>query len=1207
MSADQFLALLEERHLLADKHVVSLRRQIDVSTKDVTAESIAKLLVKKGMLTKFQAKQLLASKTPETSDPGETIVSDVAFDLPPPPPPLIESGPPSSDEQRDLDDLDLMPADDEFDAPPPIISADIEENGEPDVTAPANDFPVAPSDTPHPDLDELTPIDQLEPIDGDDEEEKFTEDLLESDLAPVVGDEAIDGAIVGELLDGELLDDDEFDELSGQNSASQLPGGNAGISGRRMKVKIGADKSEWDTPLMLVGGGALAVLLIIGSIVYYLYFYQSGEQTFAEAEKQYESASFSNAIATYNEFLEEFPSHERASLARVHRGLAQLRQTMSGRDWQQSWEKAQEVVSDISGEADFHEVHDQFATLLPQIADGLTQSANNEPDVEKKHLLIESATDSINMLQTRTDVVPKKLRDEAKIKQLRSSLALIRRSMSSGAELTNVLSTMRRALTAGNVSEAYAARKQLLNDYPDLASDPDLAAMVRKVAEAEVQNVQTVEESQASVADEPASPIVASVAMANRQARDTVNLPEEVVLFQIQGSVYAFNTANGNLLWRRYVGVDYNVHPVQFTDGSQADYLLVDVGRNELVRVDSATGKLRWRFPVGQRFAAPAVVGRHALIADRSGRLIAVSLDSGDSPRHAIFPQPLPVTPAISPNRKYAYLIGEHSSIYVVSTDNLKCEQVVYQGHAAGTISVPPAVLLRTVLVVENWGKDASTLHVFRTDAEGASLEHVEEIRLDGRVKTPMIVEGRRVIVVTDKGQIKIFDVSNSNEASPLTLVAERTASKEDPEVRYTALNGNDLWVADSRLAKFVIQAAAGRITEQAFGQRFEDHVFDYPLRMIDNLLIVVRRQAGQAGWIVSAIDTDRRGVEAWTTQVAVPPVGLPIAIQQPPTIVVATSTGAIFRLDTDAISRKVDNQPLTVSARNTPVLAHRIDVGDGQTVYAGAAGSRMVLVYDPSDAQQPVHWQTLPDELTCAPSAYMGGLIAPTRTGQVFWIDATTGNQKSAPFQPTLSPNKPLNWRTPGLVGPDNDTLVLADGQGKLYVVGLKSNPAALISVSDPVDVAVPIVSRVATLGEVVFAVNRDNFLVTYSLPDLQQVSRTDLRASAAWGPHRVGKFVLAASGQNELFCFNASGNLVWNATLEDGPIAGMPLPDGEDFIVTTKRGIVVWLNSLSGRTGEKLDLGQPLATGPVPLGDKLVMVGHDGTLLVITKPAGP
>ena len=99
MSPEQFLSLLEDRQLLAANHIASLRRQIAESTKEVTAESVAKLLVKKEKLTKLQAKELLKTKSLEASDPSETLVS--SGEVPP--------GPPGEAELRELDDLGLSP------------------------------------------------------------------------------------------------------------------------------------------------------------------------------------------------------------------------------------------------------------------------------------------------------------------------------------------------------------------------------------------------------------------------------------------------------------------------------------------------------------------------------------------------------------------------------------------------------------------------------------------------------------------------------------------------------------------------------------------------------------------------------------------------------------------------------------------------------------------------------------------------------------------------------------------------------------------------------------------------------------------------------------------------------------------------------------------------------------------------------------------
>ncbi len=59
MTVEQFLDTLENNGLLPPDLMGKLRRQVDESSKNITAESLARLLVKKRHLTKFQADSLL--------------------------------------------------------------------------------------------------------------------------------------------------------------------------------------------------------------------------------------------------------------------------------------------------------------------------------------------------------------------------------------------------------------------------------------------------------------------------------------------------------------------------------------------------------------------------------------------------------------------------------------------------------------------------------------------------------------------------------------------------------------------------------------------------------------------------------------------------------------------------------------------------------------------------------------------------------------------------------------------------------------------------------------------------------------------------------------------------------------------------------------------------------------------------------------------
>ena len=60
MSAEKFLDELESKGLIDDAVIGNLRKQVAKSSVPIVAETVATLLVEKGQLTSFQAKNLMS-------------------------------------------------------------------------------------------------------------------------------------------------------------------------------------------------------------------------------------------------------------------------------------------------------------------------------------------------------------------------------------------------------------------------------------------------------------------------------------------------------------------------------------------------------------------------------------------------------------------------------------------------------------------------------------------------------------------------------------------------------------------------------------------------------------------------------------------------------------------------------------------------------------------------------------------------------------------------------------------------------------------------------------------------------------------------------------------------------------------------------------------------------------------------------------------
>jgi hypothetical protein len=155
-----------------------------------------------------------------------------------------------------------------------------------------------------------------------------------------------------------------------------------------------------------------------------------------------------------------------------------------------------------------------------------------------------------------------------------------------------------------------------------------------------------------------------------------------------------------------------------------------------------------------------------------AGELSVVDPETGNVRQTVSFPMGLAATAAVDLNRGEAYVFGEHSSLYILALDSLKCRQVVHLGHTAGNMGMGPISVGDYLVAAENAGPDFCQLHVLMQDADRKWKPAVAPLRLDGQVVTPLVSEGRRLLVNTDLGAVHVFDLNNTNPSEPVREVA---------------------------------------------------------------------------------------------------------------------------------------------------------------------------------------------------------------------------------------------------------------------------------------------------------------------------------------------------------------------------------------------------------------------------------------------------
>ena len=1191
-NASKILDLLEQRGLLDPKRVAQLRTKLNESGKKVSARKLARLLIDKGMLTSFQAKSLLAEISKETEKGSK-----------------IQTEKPAEGDDLTLEEIqstdELVPLDD-------------------DDAAATDDAELQLLD----DEDALTPLDDdiasLPPL----EEEKEDSVASGSTTAVADGEELVDlGVTQGDTSAStqqqntesttgetglELLDDDTFSpDVPAEDQESK--------TGRQITIEF--FKSQWESPLMLVGGGALIFLTIAGVFLYLYMTRASAEQMFQTAEDQYAQGTYSQAITSYNKFLDRFDSHSKASLARVKIALSRVgREAIQNKLWETALNVAKEELPKIENEKDYAEhAPAELAIFLPEIVSGFrtaAQDAANVGDTETAANNVRLFRESLKMVRDSKYITSSRHKQMLpQIESLEREIEVVERIINQGNRLEQAVQEMEVATAAGDTRQAYEIRRELLKEYPHLGSNEKLLHVSRAISDEEKNNVRVVQESRDAMTEEPLETqetLKRRYVIASRSGEEISSVANHVVYVRAAGAMYALDGPTGQVLWRRYVGAESRHYATPVNKGVGADAIVVDDRRNELLRIRAKTGQVVWRQLFENRLSEPVIAGNRALVASSGGTLHQIDLETGNEIRYATLSQSLYVSPARDSKRPYVYQVSEHSNLYVLSEDSLECAEVHYIGHDPGTVRVQPVVALGHILVAANAGANFAMLHVVATDEHGLELRRAQDsIRLQGHVVVKPIAIGRRVIVMTNLGAIYLFEVGASEEGeAPVTLVATIPPTLEQPMLGYPLSDAGQLWIADNSLIHYEIQASRGEILRKRVSDKGD--AFVGPMTFFGDVLFHVRREKGLAGVTVTA-ESMKNHERFWTTRLGVPAAGEIIFDQESREFITVTAQGDLYRIAPDDLETNAVVSDPVDSVRGkgaSPNFHERLDLGDGRIVFVSSTHPEAILLFDPGTnarALKLVELRTTPDDLLEPPIIYQGGLLAGGRIGQVFVFDPLNGAEMIHPFQPRIEVGLKMNWCRGVVSGHDPSEVLIADGRKTLYRLRVEGTPPNLTAVA-AVDVDDEVVGPLGAVGNTVYTIvrgARNDRVIAYQTSDLVRKGECELDGRLAWGPFRLGDLILLASDGSELSCFVADQDPKWRIPVVGGQIAGRPILDGTDLIVAMTDGKILRISRETGEEVAQLDVGEPLGTGPTNVDQStLVITGIDGTIYEIEKP---
>ncbi len=1008
------------------------------------------------------------------------------------------------------------------------------------------------------------------------------------------------GSPLDELQDLSSSAEWAMEEESKFSSAASEAIGSEAKSSSKSKKKGKKKASDWDSPVILIGGGLVVACLLVGATIIYILSSEDTDKILAEARGAMESNNHATAIENFEKFLGKASGHPERSKARMELAMTRIRQNLALSP-QKAFEVAKTELGATANEGDFRQAEEHLSDLLPRIADELAKKAASSEKPEESQEFLVLAQEALGMAHN-TKYIPKARRDVTQLEGIRETIEVVERKQQALIDQEATLAKIEAANSSGDAGTAFNEYEQLIEKHPGLLGNQRLAEALEKTAQTELVGIKFQAETVEATPSDRESPVKAALGMVS--VRQAGQAPVSGMYYvPVAGVLYGVNASDGEVVWRRYVGV--KTEPSYPRVIGEDIVLLETTGaeensQQELVRMEGASGKVLWRLPLDDKCAEPVVHGERIYLSGSSGKLHVVNAETGRQEGYVKFSQPLASPPAVNADKGVLYVAGEHSSLYSINLADNSCIGVHYTRHGRGAVKAAPAVVLDKLVVVENDGAQTCKLRAFSLNAQGAIEQGIQERRLDGRVVRSPLVSGRRVVVLTDRGQISVYEVSAGSEGEALSNLANRPAMGGSPFLRFAAVADRDIWFGENSLSKFVVAPAGNRLTIQELTEDYNRSQFVAPLEVRDGVVLHVRSRRGHAGFTVTASSVEN-GKPYWEVDVAAPPAGDPVSSADGKGVLRADANGQTHLFQPTGGGSQFVRLELQGSSpqRELATYEYSTPLQSGGAVYTRRGDS--TAVWQQSSGESRV--LELPGQLACEPVAFGEGWLAPLALGQVFYIGGANGAPVAAPFQPPLSAGEGVAWLTPASLG--DDQFVITDGVKKLYLVEFDdSNVPQLRATMEGEVGESPVVTPLAAAGEYVYGATRVGHCIAYRTGTLERQAPVDLGAPVLWGPYAAGSLVLFHTAAGQLVAFDGSGQKVWEHSFPHGQITGAPMTRQDHCLLATDTGSIVTVALADGTLAAATQVDEPLMGGPAQVMGSLVVAATDGTLLVVDSP---
>ncbi len=1148
MSAQRLLSELEKLGKVDAKTIAKIRRQIDDPKKSISVKSIVRFLIDNKYLTNVEGERLLRN-TSVTSKPeyGQTTQ-------------------PIDARNKELDTDDLLG--DNISLPEPVS---------PMVAAPADAPRVEQRDV------SWTIMDRSKLLQVSEQSE----------------------SLLGEprsLGRGQSFDERPF-------SNRENPEANPVIAPSMDWKKT--QGNPWESKWLFLGFGLLALLAMTSIGLWWFLTRTSADEAFNAANKEFSDGHFAAARDAYQHFHENFPVDKNAPLAKTKAVSALLWSFYNTKNWQQTKKAAVDELPKLlkSENNQMSAIQDDLSAILPKTAFGLSQQAvEAATTAEKKALIAES--DEVMVLinnplifptnRLKLDYVQPHLADRQK------NVDQVNYEVEREFQYEQGLVYIAEQTAAGDTNNASQKYHHLIQDYPILKMRQPLLDLVVKISEKESQLVVPVEVSLLTTTEDIPQKSLARALLVAQSGTENPALENKIVTYLINGVVYGLSAADGAVLWWRRVGFQTTIQPQWVGNPHQSDLIVCDESKNQLIRIASPDGRIAWRTEIGERFLKPAVTRGKIFVTtrgDKRSKILRINIDDGKVEAACQLPQLASVGPVAHPDIAILYQMGQHSSLYIISQEELKCVEVFNLGHLPDSIDADPFLISGNLCVLVNFAQHCQA-HVLGFKQRGLEVFEAQPPfkMTDGKISQNVYRYGRSVIASSDSGDLRMYElaISMEGEESAATMQPQIAGkfSIHDGISNYFLVDRGDLYLANKGLTKFRIQRSQQTFDLRKAGDTAD--TFIGPVYAFENALVHLRRRFHSSMITAAAVNPETLE-EIWRTDFAAPALDQVFAVENK--LMALSEQGDLFELTAEAFQSGV----VRPQVRGTAVLENlqfdqRLTLGDGTIVLCGQ-GSDRVLAYGPNQWSSASlnQMQSPANRPGGQPAAFGKYLLVPSLDGQVVRVNPKNGFLIGAPFQPAVNPNQAVHWTRP-TVFEDQNTFVIGTEAGTIYSVEADGEKSLVRKGQIEGDAG--FISPLVQIGTKVFGVCRDtnnDRVVSFNVfPELIAATTKTLDQPYFGHLTALGEQLFLVSADGNLVCFKPDLEISWQVPLV-GKIAGQLLDAGGTILIAFDNGDIVRLNKGTGETIKTISLEQPLANPPVEYNGNWYVGDQNGVIHVI------